>query len=112
MIRDLINILRLISDLIFLYHPFTLAIRYKYHIELNGVRSNPSEQSFEDWKKNNVNVNNYTLKSFIKSLLKNKFFRKGILIVLEFEKQRLLDDSLSDIRQSECQKVLELNDIN
>ncbi len=90
MIADLRTIFHLISDLILLYYPITVDIRYQFHVSLNRLLFNDCSLR-KEWEKDVIISNNYVLSGFIKSVLRKKRFRKNIIAVLMYERDRLLE---------------------
>lgn len=85
MIKDLITILKLISDLMQLAHPIIQDIRYLFHLRLNY-----DYQDRQKWDRG-IKGWNYSLIDFVKALIKDGFFRKNIIKVLQSEKDKLSD---------------------
>jgi len=84
MIRDLIRIYNLISDLMLLGHPIVQDIRYLFCVRLNDKCWNSREQWDEvvsDW--------HYSLSRFVRLVLRDKSFRRNIIKVLLLEKDKL-----------------------
>lgn len=85
MIKDLIIILKLISDLMQLAHPIIQDIRYLFCQVLSNGRCWDSR---EEWDMG-IRGWNYSLVNFIKVLIKDNLFRKNIIKVLLIEKDNL-----------------------
>lgn len=83
LIKDLIKIYNLISELIYQHHPITLDIRYRFCEVLSGGKCWNNREEWDDYIKGDCG--DYTLTSFIRSLLTDRIFRKDILRVLSFE---------------------------
>lgn len=87
MVVDFVRIFNLISDLIFLYHPITLDIRYLFCSRLN----NKCWNSREEWEEYIIQCCNYKLGEVIGLIFRDKRFRKNIIKVLEIEKSLLIE---------------------
>jgi len=96
MIADLRNIFFLVSDCIQLNHPIVLDIRYLFTETLGYFLSVDSQRTREEWGqlvtseyKGEPNYQ-WTFTSFIKILLIRKIYRKRVVSVLEYERDKLL----------------------
>ncbi len=81
MIKDLVRIYNLISELMLLGHPIIQDIRYLFCQRLNGKCWDSREQwegIVRDW--------HYSLNGFVKLVLRDKSFRQNIIKVLSLEK--------------------------
>lgn len=92
MIRELINILKLISNCIYLYHPITLDIRYFYHLRVSGIHNINPWSSRKEWEENIKDCCQYTLWKVIKLLLTDEWTRHNLIAILQTEVERITNE--------------------
>jgi len=89
MIKDLIRIYQLVKELIWLYHPITMDIRWTFHSILSHMSFTKQWKERKDWERYIKKGNSDGVKIFFNALLKNKRFRENIIAVLTYEKETI-----------------------
>lgn len=89
-IKDLILILRLISDCICLFHPISLDVRYLFHLRISKIDGVAPWESRERWEEVVTGNKGYTLWSLLSALCRHRRFRADVIAVLYQEKGNLL----------------------